>query len=138
MIQSLSIALSGLLASKQRADVAANNIANVTTSGSVPGDDVENPKDVYIPQEVTQTSVTTQNGDGAGVRTDVETRDPGYQLVHDPDSVFANADGFIAVPEIDLAEEIVNLQLASTIFKANAKVIEAVNEINDRLLDIEA
>ena len=141
MIDSLTIALSGLKANKDRANVAADNIANVTTAGSIPGAVVDQPKDVFIPSRVEQVSLTTYNPDGsvrgAGVRTEVAKIDPGYQIAPDASASYADENGLVAVPDVDLATEIVNLKLASTLFKANIKVIEATQEMTDALLDIE-
>lgn len=142
MIDSLTIALSGLKANKDRANVAAENIANVSTAGSIPNAAVDRPKDVYIPKRVTQTTATTYNPDcttnGAGVRTSVEPTDPGYQVAQDPDAYYADENGLVAVPDVNLETEIINLKLASTLFKANIKVIESTQDMTDSLLDIEA
>lgn len=142
MIDSLTTALSGLKASKDRANVAADNIANVRTAGSIPGSAVDSPKDVFIPSRVEQVPVSTYAPDGslrgAGVRTQISKQDPGYQIAPDPGARYADENGLVAVPDVDLATEIVNLKLASTIFKANIGVMKTVEEMNDALLDIEA
>ena len=146
MIDSLTIALSGLKANEDRAAVAAENIANISTAGSIPGSAVDHPKDVYIPSRATQTAISTYNPGynssgtvrGAGVRSDVVKKDPGYVIAPDQSAPYADENGLVAVPDVDLASEIVNLKLASTLFRANVSVIRTVQEMNDALLDIKA
>jgi flagellar basal-body rod protein FlgC len=129
MSDALSIALSGLTAQKQRLGVAANNIANATTSGRVPtaGDPVST---VYKPLGVSLTALTA-----GGVQSTV-TEDPkGYSVSYDPDSVYANSDGYVAVPNVDLAEQAVNLIETKALFRANLAVIKTQEQLQKDLLD---
>lgn len=138
MVDAISIALSGLRAQSQRLGVAATNIANVSTSGPVPEDGVTPPPGapkVYIPLEVQQSSLVAGE-EGAGTTTSVSERDPGYTVIYDPNSVFANDEGLIAVPEVDLASEIVDMLLAKNIFKANLATIWTAEEMQDEALDL--
>ena len=56
--------------------------------------------------------------------------------MYSPDSPFANSEGIIGVPNVDLAEEAVNLQIARTTYKANAAVIRVTEELSDELLRV--
>ena len=128
MFNALSNALSGLAASSQKVNVAASNIANISTSGAL---SEENGSLPYQTRLTTQTAL--QSG---GVRSDTTIKNPGFVPAFDPDSPFADEDGLIGVPNTDLSEEIVNLKLAEISYKANIKTIETVSELNDELLSI--
>jgi flagellar basal-body rod protein FlgC len=125
----LSIALSGLTAQKMRLEKAASNIANAGTSGAVPKANA--PSSVYKPLSVSFASLET-----GGVKADITADPKGYSPSYDPSNTAADAEGFIAVPNVDIATEIVDTLLAKTAFKANLAVIRAQDEISKEAIDI--
>lgn len=133
MVDAVSIALSGLNVQKQRLGVSANNIANMSTGGVVP----ENGQvsTVYRPLQVNTQSVTFENGEGAGVQASVSEKNNPYSVVYDPNSVYANEEGLVAAPNVDLAEESVNLLMTKTAYKANIAVMKTADEMTQSLLD---
>lgn len=133
MVDALSIAVSGLTAQKQRLAVSASNIANVSTVGRVPTAD--NPAStVYHPLDVSYTAMTV-NGKPGGVSAQVnDVQDP-YTVFYDPSNSYANADGLVAAPNVDLVAESVNMIVARNVFKANLSVIKVEKEMLGELLD---
>lgn len=127
MINAISIALSGLNAATQRLNSTASNIANVTTSGSLE----EGGQSPYSALQTTHSAV-----ESGGVRSETIPKDPGFVESFAPDSPFANADGLIGVPNVSLAEEAVNLNLAETTYKANIATLKTSEEMSDELLRI--
>ena len=61
---------------------------------------------------------------------------PSYTAQSDPSAPFANQDGLVAAPNVDLANEFVQMAVAKYSFIANAKVIQAYSETTESLLDI--
>lgn len=130
MTDALSIALSGLNAQKQRVAAVASNIANATTVGRVPT--TEDPATtVYKPVSVSLTALQA-----GGVAAQVTESPEGHSVIYDPSSFYANAEGLVAAPNVDLAEQLVDLLVSKSLFKANAAVIKTQDELNDSLLDI--
>jgi flagellar basal-body rod protein FlgC len=130
MIGAISNALSGLMAASKRAEASAGNIANVTTAGSL---DPNSPNKPYTP--VTTVQKATQSG---GVLAENRPRENGIVAAYDPNSPFANEQGLIGVPAVDLAEESVNLKLAELTYKANIRVLETAQDMakqTERLFD---
>jgi flagellar basal-body rod protein FlgC len=68
----------------------------------------------------------------------VSTVSPSFVPQYDPNSPFANQDGLIAAPNVDLASQFVQLLTAKYSFAANAKVIQAYDNTTKSLLDITA
>ena len=134
----LSSALSGLNAQKMRLNATASNVANVLTSGAAPGsaEAAAGASVVYRPLRVDTASQTLENGQGAGVFSKVTEIENGFSFVHDPAAAGATAEGFVAVPQVDLAREAVNLIEIETLFKANAAVIRTQDEMTGSLLDV--
>lgn len=125
MINTISIALSGLNAATQKLNASASNIANVSTAGSLePGG--------QAPYSALQTVQTAQ--ENGGVRANIIPKDPGFVPVFSPDSPFADETGVIGAPNVSLAEEAVNLNLAETTYKANIATLKTAEEMSDELL----
>lgn len=137
MISALSNALSGLAAQSKRLNATASNVANVSTGGAVPNspEAAAGAPTVYKPLQVTMTSQTLPNGQGAGVLSNVTEIENGYSLSYDPDALGANSEGLVAVPNVDLAQEAVNLIETKALFKANAAVIRTQEDMLGSLLD---
>ncbi|MBY0356063.1 MAG: hypothetical protein K2Q12_10115 [Rickettsiales bacterium] len=128
----VNVALSGLNAAQTRLANSANNVANVqSTSSVVNGQEV---KRAYQPTDVNQRSIEPTGG----VETSIRPRDPATIPVYAPDSPSADENGIVEYPNVNLDEEVVQQQIASYDFKANAKVLQTQDEIYQSLLDITA
>ena len=125
MVDAISTALSGLNAATKRVEASASNIANSTTAGTLQGEN----------QAFSALTVSQSSLEQGGVRAEIIPKDPGIVESFSPNSPFANEDGIIGVPNVNLAEEAVNLQLAEVAYKANIQVLNTINEINDELLN---
>lgn len=131
MTDALSIALSGLRAQTTRLAATASNIANASTSGTVPNADPSAPAStLYTPVTVDLSSQA-----GGGVSAQVRPDPDAYSVIYDPSSGYANADGLVAVPNVDLAQEAVNLLETKALYKANLSVIKTQDEMLGDLLD---
>ena len=140
-MSTLSIATSGLNAASLRLNVAASNIANISTTGPLPATGGSgtsanaNFPAVYQPLQVNQADQTSGSTPG-GVTATVSTVSPGFVPQYDPNAPFANQDGLVAAPNIDLASQFVELLVAKYTFAANAKVIQSYSDTTKSLLDI--
>jgi flagellar basal-body rod protein FlgC len=88
-----------------------------------------------VPLRVDQVSQSNGSTPGGTVAT-VSTVSPSYTAQSDPSAPFANEDGLVAAPNVDLASEFVQMAAAKYSFIANAKVIQAYAETEQTLLDI--
>ncbi|MCB9989694.1 MAG: flagellar biosynthesis protein FlgC [Rhodospirillales bacterium] len=123
-------ALSGLHAASKKIEAGASNIANLQTSGSLEA----GKKAPYSALTTRQTAITDAQGNGLGVKVDIVAKDTPFVPAYDPDSPFANTDGEIGVPNVDLAEEAVNINLAEITYKANLKTLQAASDMEKELL----
>jgi flagellar basal-body rod protein FlgC len=131
-----TIALSGMNAAARRLEVSASNVANVTSTGALPGADGTVPAgapSAYVPLELVQTASA-----GGGTQTTVTTVTPSTIAVSDPQAPFANQNGLVAAPNVDLSQEMLGQMIASYSFAANATVLKAVDRMSRTLLDITA
>jgi flagellar basal-body rod protein FlgC len=88
-----------------------------------------------VPLRVDQVDQSSGSAPGGTVAT-VSTVSPSFTTQSDPSAPFANQDGLVAAPNVDLAGEFVELETAKYSFIANAKVIQAYSEMTESLLDI--
>lgn len=132
MISTINIALTGLAAASRQLSASAANIANVQTVGSLE-DGKQKP---YTPLTTQQTAITDSNANPQGVRTDFIAQNNPFVPAFDPDSPFADENGIIGVPNVDLATEAININLAEIQYKANLKTIETVSELSEELFRV--
>lgn len=124
MIQALHTAIAGLRVSAQRLGVAAENIANAQTSGSL------SPYDGYVPRQLVQS--TNATGDPTA------TTQPISQAsipVYDPRDSRADANGLVGYPNVDLAANIVDATIAQRSYEANMVTLRTASDMMKVLLD---
>jgi len=128
VLASLDISASGLAAQRTRMDVIAQNIANAHTTR-----DAEGRPFPYRRQEVL---FAPSSGSGPGVSV-AEIRpdatpprrvwDPGH-----PDAI----DGYVAYPNVNVIQEMVDMTLASRSYEANVTAIETAKSMYGAALRI--
>jgi len=124
MIQAFNAAVAGLRVSAVRLSVAAENIVNVNSSGSL------SPYDGYVPQRLEQ-STTAQ---GTPTATAKPISQPSFP-VYEPGDSRADADGLVGYPNIDLAANIVDLAIAQRSYEASLVTIRTASDMMKALLD---
>jgi flagellar basal-body rod protein FlgC len=127
-----SIALSGLNAASLRLQVSANNVANSLSSGPLPDAAASGSYPAaYAAQRVDQ--VALANG---GTSATVSTVSPATVPAYDPSVPYANGQGMVAAPNVNLASEIVQQLTAQLSFAANAQLVKADHKMTASLLDV--
>jgi len=132
----LSIAISGMQAAATRLQVSANNVANVRSAGALPdgqGNYPDGAPRAYVPQRVDQVDLS-----GGGTQAVVSDVSPSYVPTYDPGAPYANAEGQVAFPNVDLTEEAIQQLVARYTFAANARVVTAYDHMVKSLFDIKA
>jgi flagellar basal-body rod protein FlgC len=131
-----TIALSGMNAAARRLEVSASNVANVTSTGAFPNADGTVPAGAptaYAPLALVQTASS-----GGGTQTTVKAATPATTAVFDPQAPFADNNGLVAAPNVDLSQEMIGQMIASYSFDANAAVMKSDDRMTKSLLDITA
>lgn len=137
MLGSFGIPLSGLTAQTRRVEASASNVANVRSNGAVP-DSVGNvpagQPAAYQPLAVAQSSQVAA-GSAAGTRATYTPITPAYLQEYEPDASYANDQGLVASPNVDLPTERVNQIAANRAYGANIAVVRTQDEMLKSLLD---
>ncbi|NYT87070.1 flagellar basal body rod protein FlgC [Pollutimonas harenae] len=128
------IAGSALTAQSQRMNVTASNLAN---ADSVTGPDGQPYRARQVVFQMTPVAGQSQTAAVGGVRVAavVESAAP-PRLQYDPKNPLANADGYVAMPNVDVVAETVNMISASRSYQANVEVINTAKSLMMRTLSI--
>jgi flagellar basal-body rod protein FlgC len=129
-----TIAVSGMNAASRRLEVSASNVANARSTGALPNADGTLPSGApkaYSPLELVQTDVA-----GGGTQTTITTASSPTSASYDPSAPFANKDGLVASPNVDLAQEMISQLVAKYSFAANARVLTASDEMSRTVIDM--
>ena len=140
---SLETSASGLTAPRLRMDVISSNIANVSTTRTPQGGPYQRQRVVFEPRQEAQFLLPTDPGQrhqaqvGKGVRVAGLSPDPRpARLVYDPGHPDANPDGYVAMPNINIVNEMVDMMSATRAYEANVAAISAARSMAQSALDI--
>ncbi len=128
LLTAIRINASGLTAQRQRVEVASANLANSQTTRTAEGGPYRR-KDVVFQ--------TTLEGSVAGVEVSqiVEDSRP-FERRYEPGHPDADAEGYVAYPNVNAMEEIANLISAARSYEANIASISIIKTMINRTLDI--
>ena len=142
LFSALSVSASGMAAQRTRAELLVENLANSETTRTPEGGPYRR-KDVVFASDVPtgsfasvfRASLSPSSESGvkvAGIVVDSTPPDRRYIPGH-PD---ADADGYVAFPHMNPAEDMVDLMGASRGFEANIAAMSAVKDMIQRSIDI--
>lgn len=126
----LSVSVGGYRAATERLETSVNNLVNSRSTAKLEQDGTFS-NEPYRPQQV-QPIAQAEGGVGT---VKLERANPTVRE-YQPQSAVADAEGFVEVPNVDAATEIVNQTIASYDAKANIRAIQIQSEIFESTLDI--
>ena len=127
-----------LNAERIRMDVVSQNIANVNTTRGLNGKPYERQQVVFEAVLRDQLNAPTTPGASAQMVhvAKVENAHRPPRLVHQPGHPDADANGMVAMPNINIHEEMVDLMAASRSFEANLSVVKTARAMAMQTLSI--
>jgi len=143
VFSTLAISASALTAERLRMDIISNNIANANTTRTIEGGPYTRQRVVFAPRfDVTPSfapmlSTMTKDGLPMGVRATGIIKDPSpNRMVYDPGHPDANAEGYVAFPNVNIVNEMVDLISATRAYDVNVTALNASKGMALRALDI--
>ena len=139
----VQISAGGMSAQRFRLNVIASNLANQNTTRTPEGGPYQRRDVVFqatppAPGEKTVGGPSTNPGNRTMSVQVVEViTDPSPPVMkYQPDHPDANADGYVAYPNINTFEEMVNMLSATRSYEANATIMRNAKEMADKTIDL--
>jgi flagellar basal-body rod protein FlgC len=126
------IAASALTAQSMRLNAVASNLANADSAHSSTGAGYKAKQVVF---QATPVDSATPWAQGVSMTQVVEDSRPD-RLVYDPHNPLADAKGYVAYPNVDVVEEMVNMISASRSYQTNVEVMSTAKDLMQRTLGI--
>jgi flagellar basal-body rod protein FlgC len=127
-------------AQRSRAEIISENLANADTTRTPEGGPYKRKDTVFTTSPVASSfsdllSAASGRNDGVAVSDiTIDDRDPERRYM--PGHPDADAQGYVAFPRVDPAEEMVDLMSASRGYQANVAAISAVKDMIARSIDL--
>ncbi len=139
----VQISAGGMSAQRFRLNVIASNLANQNTTRTPEGGPYRR-RDVVFqatppasPEKSVGGSPTNLENPAMSVQViDVITDPSPLVMKYQPGHPDANADGYVAYPNINTFEEMVNMLSATRSYEANATIMKNAKEMADKTIDL--
>jgi flagellar basal-body rod protein FlgC len=113
---------SAMSAQAQRLNVVSSNLANADSATSASGE-------AYRAKQVVFEAVPTAGG-GTGVRVQQVVEDAApLKQVYDPKHPMADEKGYVAMPNVNVVDEMVNMLSASRSYQTNVETMNAAKSM---------
>ena len=125
-----NVAGSAMSAQSQRLNAVASNIANADSATSSTGQ-------AYRAKQVVFSAMPVDNAQAMGVRVQevVEDKSP-PKLMYDPKHPLADDKGYVAMPNVNVVDEMVNMISASRSYQTNVETMNAAKTMLLKTLTI--
>jgi flagellar basal-body rod protein FlgC len=137
ILSQTEISASGLSAERLRMEVIANNIANAHTTRGPDGEPYRR-REVVFAAAVDQ--AMREASDASGLRgvdiMGVSEDASDFPRVFQPGHPDADAEGFVRMPNVSLAKEMVDLITANRGYEANLRVLRSFREMVQQTLSL--
>ncbi|HVW16724.1 MAG TPA: flagellar basal body rod protein FlgC [Solirubrobacteraceae bacterium] len=132
LFDSMGISASGLSAERTRMDVTAENLANAQTTRTAAGGPYRR-KEVVLAQEPGSFGSTL----AAQVKVQAIVQDGSApRMEYDPSNPDADAQGYVAMPNVDTVAEMVDLITEQRSYEANTTAMDTAKAMFGKTLDI--
>jgi flagellar basal-body rod protein FlgC len=137
----LSVSASGMAAQRTRAELLVQNIANSETTRTAEGGPYRR-KDAVFTSDSVNSSFASEfdsqlNGSVQGVKVSgisVDNREPERRYL--PGHPDADANGYVAMPRVNAAEDMVDLMGATRSYQANVSAMSAIKDMIQHSIDL--
>jgi flagellar basal-body rod protein FlgC len=132
LFDGFAISGSGMTAQRLRLDLIAGNLANVHSTQTPEGGPYRRRFPIFA-----QHLAVARGFSGAGVVVQSILQDQSPpQKVLEPGHPDADAEGYVGYPNINVADEMVDLVLANRAYQANATVFETSKDLAEKALEL--
>lgn len=125
------VAVSGMKAQSERLRVISENMANAESVGITPG------SDPYRRQMVTFKNYVDKSTGAEMVKVNQVVPDQsGFEKKYMPNHPAADANGYVAYPNVNPLVEMMDMKEAQRTYEANLSMVQTARSMNSKVLDI--
>jgi flagellar basal-body rod protein FlgC len=122
----IDIAISGMKAQGKNIEVISSNVANARTSDAGKGEPYRRLEAMF-----------KTDGDLGGVKLDEIIPDMSdFNMSFDPGNPNADQNGYISLPNVSLPNEMINLNIATRVYRANVAVLKRYQQMVETTLEL--
>lgn len=129
------ISASAMTAQKTRMDTISSNLANINTTKTAEGGPYQRQQVVFRSKDMNSFDDNLTKALGVEVTRIEKDRSPA-KLVYDPSHPDADETGTVAMPNINLMKEMVDMMLATRSFEANVTAVNSAKAMFMKALEI--
>lgn len=129
MFNTINIATSGLRAYERKMELIGSNVANIQTTDAGNGQPYRRLVADFKAEEL-------KNGLGGVALGEVKQDPSDFQYVLDPGHPNADESGYVAMPNVSLAREMIDLNVASKAYQANASILKRYQKMMETSLEL--
>ncbi len=134
LIPGIQSSVSALNAERLRMEAISENIANAHTTKDVNGKPFQ--RNIVVFENVLQQSMGSQSGlSGVGI-AQIKKDNSAPQFVYQPGHPHADSQGMVAIPNINVYQEMADLISATRAFEANMAVVKSARSMAMQSLSI--
>jgi flagellar basal-body rod protein FlgC len=133
----IKVSASALNAQRARIEVAVSNIANAESTRGVDGQPYRRRDVVLSAMPIESFDSALGRADAVGVKVSEVIEDMSeFRRRYDPAHPDADKDGMVAVPNVDVPEEMVDMLGAARAYQANLTAIGLIRDTVQRALEL--
>lgn len=125
MFGTIDIAMSGLKAYNKQMKAISSNIANIRTTDAGNGEPYRRIEAMF-----------KADGSGGVEISDLIEDKSDFQSILNPGHPNADADGFVLMPNVNMTTELINLNMASRAYQANAAIMKRYQKMVETSLGL--
>lgn len=134
---SITASASALATELVRIEAATSNLANADSTRAADGNPYRRRDVVVESKPVSEFDAALQGSGGMGVKVvDVVEDQQPFKRRYEPSHPHADESGYVALPNVSVAEEMVNLVGASRAYQANLAAVGIIRELVQSSLDL--
>ena len=138
--QALDISVSAINANRTHMEIISSNLANINTTRTVQGGPYKRKIPVFSekPLEFMEALNAAESKLSGGIEVSEIVDDPTpSQKVFNPGHPDADSEGFVSLPNVSLAKEMVDMVYVTKVYEANITAYNATKKMEQETLQIQ-
>jgi len=138
--QALNISVSAINANRTHMEIISSNLANINTTRTVQGGPYRRKIPVFNekPLEFSEALSSAEGKLSGGIEVSEIVDDPTpFQKVFNPGHPDADSDGFVSLPNVSMAKEMVDMVYVTKAYEANITAYNATKKMEQETLQIQ-